>query len=94
MSAERDALARRIAMLRARQHQLEARDRERQRKRATHAAVVVGSLVLHHPALFGLSPDGVREILGRAVVRPHDRRALGLDGVEPSGGPSGAVYAP
>lgn len=63
---------------RARLAAAEARQREKDRKRRAHAAIVVGSLMLERPSLFGLDAAALRLVLDGVVTRDHDRRALGL----------------
>ena len=71
-------IAERIARLQARQQQAEARERLVERRRRTHASIVVGALMLAHPEEFGLSASYLIATLDRLVRRPHDRRALRL----------------
>jgi hypothetical protein len=59
---------------------IEARERQRERRRRTHAAIVAGSLLLSRPEAFGLSAEMVQEVLALVVSRDHDRRALRLLG--------------
>lgn len=73
-----DRIVERIEQLRAQQQRLEARERGRERRRRTHAAIVAGSVLLTRPEAFGLSSDMVEEVLAQVVTREHDRRALRL----------------
>lgn len=73
-----DRIVQRIEQLRAQQHHIEARERQRERRRRTHAAIVAGSLLLSRPEAFGLSAEMVQEVLALVVSRDHDRRALRL----------------
>ena len=68
----------RIAQLKAQQNLIEARERDRERRRRTHAAIVAGSVLLARPQAFGLSAEMVEEVLAQVVSREHDRRALRL----------------
>jgi hypothetical protein len=73
-----DRIVERIEQLRAQQQRLEARERGRERRRRTHAAIVAGSVLLTRPEAFGLSSEMVEEVLAQFVTREHDRRALRL----------------
>lgn len=74
-----EKVAQQIKVLEARLQREKALEKQRQRRLETHQKIVLGSWVLTKVGrnLEKLTPE-LRAELDRFVVRPHDRRALGL----------------
>lgn len=80
------ALKKREAQLRAKKQREKARIRADERKADTRRKIIAGAIALEHAELNPVWGESFWSILDRAVTKPDQRQALGLDARTDSSG--------